>query len=185
MTPSLPSRRRIYRIALVVALVGLILDQVSKWYLLNIVAPDVGPQGVDILPFFRIVFWSNDGTSFSLFRTSAAWGPYVFSIAALVIVGLLVLWLSRVANPVTAAAIGAVIGGALGNVVDRLRLGTVSDFFYVHLASGSSACRQLDSWFQTCGWPAFNVADSFIVVGMGVLIFDGMFVSGKTTKTIG
>jgi signal peptidase II len=79
-----------------------------------------------------------------------------------------VLWLSRMVSPVLAAAIGAVIGGALGNVVDRLRFHAVADFFYAHLGE--------------YGWPAFNVADSLIVVGIGVLVFDGMFVSHKTDK---
>jgi signal peptidase II len=78
-----------------------------------------------------------------------------------------VLWLSRITSPVLAAAIGAVIGGALGNVVDRLRFGAVADFFYAHIGD--------------YGWPAFNVADSLIVVGIGVLVFDGMFLSHRTT----
>jgi signal peptidase II len=69
-------------------------------------------------------------------------------------------------SPVLAAAIGAVIGGALGNVIDRLRIGFVVDFLYFHLGR--------------FGWPAFNIADSLIVVGIGVLVFDGMFLSHKT-----
>jgi signal peptidase II len=77
-----------------------------------------------------------------------------------------VLWLSRLESAVLAAALGAVIGGALGNVVDRLRFGAVADFFYAHIGD--------------YGWPAFNVADSLIVVGIGVLVFDGMFAGHKT-----
>jgi signal peptidase II len=157
------SRSRIYMIA---AVVGIIADQLSKWALLEIVGMRENPRNIRVLPIFDIVAWRNYGTSFSLFYTNAAWGPYVFSLAALAIIVVLVLWLSRMVNPVLAAAIGAVIGGAIGNVIDRLRIGFVVDFLYFHVGD--------------YGWPAFNVADSLIVVGIGILVFDGMFVSRKT-----
>jgi signal peptidase II len=159
------SRGRIYLVAAVAALLGLIADQASKWALLEIVGLRENPRNIEILPVFDIVMWWNHGTSFSLFRTG---NPYVFALLALVIIGFLVVWLSRMVSPVLAAALGAVIGGALGNVVDRLRFHAVADFFYAHLGE--------------YGWPAFNVADSLIVVGIGVLVFDGMFVSHKTDK---
>jgi signal peptidase II len=145
------STGRIYLTAATAAILGVIADQGSKWALLEVIG-----------------MWWNQGTSFSLFRTGEAWGPYIFSIAALAIIGILVLWLSRIVSPILAAALGAVIGGALGNVVDRLRLGAVADFLYFHIGE--------------YGWPAFNVADSLIVVGIGVLVFDGMFLSRKTDE---
>jgi lipoprotein signal peptidase len=160
------SRTRIYLIAALAAILGVAADQASKWALLEIVGLRENPRNIRVLPVFDIVMWWNYGTSFSLFRTGEAWGPYVFSIAALAIIVLLVLWLSRIVSPILAAALGAVIGGALGNVVDRLRFGAVADFFYAHLGE--------------YGWPAFNIADSLIVVGIGVLVFDGMFLSHKT-----
>ncbi|MDB5396638.1 MAG: lspA [Rhodospirillales bacterium] len=162
------TRGRIYLIAAIAAILGVIADQGSKWALLEIVGLRENPRNIRILPVFDIVMWWNQGTSFSLFRTGEAWGPYIFSIAALAIIGILVLWLSRIVSPILAAALGAVIGGALGNVVDRLRFGAVADFFYAHLGE--------------YGWPAFNIADSLIVVGIGVLVFDGMFLSHKTDK---
>ena len=160
------SRTRIYLIAAIAAILGVAADQASKWALLEVVGLRENPRNIRVLPVFDIVMWWNHGTSFSLFRTGEAWGPYVFSIAALAIIILLVLWLSRIVSPILAAALGAVIGGALGNVVDRLRFGAVADFFYAHLGE--------------YGWPAFNIADSLIVVGIGVLVFDGMFLSHKT-----
>jgi signal peptidase II len=153
-------------IAALAAVLGVVADQASKWALLEVVGLRENPRNIRVLPVFDIVMWWNHGTSFSLFRTGEAWGPYVFSIAALAIIVLLVLWLSRIVSPILAAALGAVIGGALGNVVDRLRFGAVADFFYAHLGE--------------YGWPAFNIADSLIVVGIGVLVFDGMFLSHKT-----
>ncbi len=160
-------RSRIYMTAALSAIIALAADQASKWALLEVVGLRADPRPIHILPVFDLVLWWNQGTSFSMFRTGASWGPYAFSIAALAIVALLVLWVSRIASPLLAAAVGAVIGGALGNVVDRLRFGAVADFFYAHIGD--------------YGWPAFNVADSLIVVGVGVLVFDGMFLSRKTT----
>jgi signal peptidase II len=162
------SRTRIYLIAAVAAILGIAADQASKWALLEVVGLRENPRNIRVLPVFDIVMWWNHGTSFSLFRTGEAWGPYVFSIAALAIIVLLVLWLSHIVSPILAAAIGAVIGGALGNVIDRLRIGFVVDFLYFHLGR--------------FGWPAFNIADSLIVVGIGVLVFDGMFLSHKTAE---
>jgi signal peptidase II len=168
---SRSGRRPVYPIALAAAVLGLAADQGSKWALLEIVGLRGDPRTITIAPFFDIVLWWNNGTSFSLFRTGEAWGPYVFSIAALAIIVFLVLWLGRTASPVLAAAIGAVIGGALGNVVDRLRFGAVADFFYAHIGD--------------YGWPAFNVADSLIVMGVGVLVFDGMFLGRRTPDKMG
>jgi len=164
------TRPRIYAVAGLAALLALAADQGSKWVLLDLVGLRANPQPIRILPVFDLVLWWNQGTSFSLFRTGAAWGPYIFSLAALAIIVGLVLWLSFIGKPVLAAAIGAVIGGALGNVVDRLRFGAVADFFYAHIGD--------------YGWPAFNVADSLIVVGIGVLVFDGMFLNHKSTDNL-
>jgi signal peptidase II len=162
------STGRIYLTAATAAILGVIADQGSKWALLEVIGMRENPRDIRVLPVLDIVMWWNQGTSFSLFRTGEAWGPYIFSIAALAIIGILVLWLSRIVSPILAAALGAVIGGALGNVVDRLRLGAVADFLYFHIGE--------------YGWPAFNVADSLIVVGIGVLVFDGMFLSRKTDE---
>ena len=160
------SRTGLYLVAVITALVGFFADQASKWVLLYQAGfLDQPYKELPVLSFFKIVLWWNKGTSFSLFRTG---NPYVFAILSLVIVGFLVLWLSRVASPILAVAIGGVIGGAIGNVVDRLRFGAVVDF--------------LRFYWGDYGWPAFNIADSLIVVGIGVLVFDGMFLSHKTDK---
>jgi lipoprotein signal peptidase len=172
-----------YRIAALAAVIGLAADQGSKWALLEL-AGVREDRPIRLLPVFDLVLWWNQGTSFSLFRTGAAWGPYIFSLASLAIIAGLVLWLSFIGKPVLAAAIGAVIGGALGNVVDRLRFGAVADFFYAHMVENSAACARFTDWFGTCGWPAFNVADSLIVVGIGVLVFDGMFLNHKSTDKL-
>jgi len=154
------ARRRLYWLAALACLLGLAADQGSKWAVIRFMAGH-GDQPVEILPFFNLVMRWNNGTSFSLFHIDSTWGPYIFSLAALAIIVLLVLWLARVASPLLAVAIGAVIGGALGNVVDRLRFGAVADF--------------LDAHIGTYHWPAFNIGDSLIVVGVAILALDGLF----------
>ena len=149
-----------------VALFGLAADQVSKFFLIQLLGRN-GDQPIAVLPVFDLVMWWNKGVSFSMFHTGSAWGPYVFSIASLVIVALLVVWQWRTTNPLMAIAVGAVAGGAIGNVVDRLRLGAVADFFYAHIGE--------------YGWPAFNVADTLIVVGTFILMFDWLFTGRKDT----
>jgi signal peptidase II len=152
--------RPVYRIAALAACLGTIADQGSKWALIHGLGLHEHDR-ITVLPVFDLVLWWNRGVSFSMLESGAAWSPYILSFASLAIVGLLVVWLSRTTSRVVAVAIGAVIGGALGNVIDRLRFGAVADFFYAHIGQ--------------YGWPAFNVADSLIVVGVGVLVLDGLF----------
>ena len=154
------SRARLYWIAAIAAIVGIAADQASKWALLEIVGLRENPRNIRVLPIFDIVMWPNYGTSFSLFRTGEAWGPYAFSIAALAIIVLLVLWLSRIVSPILAAAIGAVIGGALGNLIDRLVYGRVADFFHLY-AYGYD-------------FYVFNVADAAITFGVLGLLYDAL-----------
>ena len=161
------TRSGLYRLAAIAASAGLVADQASKWVLIRYMAARNG-EPAQVLPVFDLVMWWNHDTSFNLLHIGSAWGPYIFSLASLVIIALLVLWLSRVERPILAVAIGAVIGGALGNVVDRLRFGAVADFFDAHIGNHH--------------WPAFNVGDSLIVVGVAVLALDGLF-DGKTTGT--
>jgi signal peptidase II len=85
-----------------------------------------------------------------------------------VIVVVLAVWLTRVDRLLLGAALGFIVGGAIGNIIDRLRFGAVADFLDVH-AMGFH-------------WPAFNIADTMITVGAAVLIFDSLFVRGEPAK---
>lgn len=144
---------------LLVALVVFVADQVSKWWLLEIVQMPL-VRFIEITPFFNLVMVWNRGVSFGLFAHDHDVMPYVLSaIAVAVSVGLGV-WLSRTRRMLPTVALGMIIGGAIGNVVDRLRFGAVADFFDVHVAG----------WH----WPAFNVADSGITVGVALLLIDGL-----------
>lgn len=155
-----------YRRALPVAAAVLVLDQLSKWWVLELMQP---PRQIELAPFLNLVLAWNRGVSFSLFHSDADYAPYALSaLAAAVVVGLL-WWLRQTTRVWPALGIGLVIGGAVGNVVDRLRFGAVVDFIDVHAAG----------WH----WPAFNLADSAITVGVVLLIADGLFGRPDEAKT--
>jgi signal peptidase II len=136
------------------------LDQLSKFAILHIFAGRP-PGGREVVTsFFNLALTYNRGISFGLFNDGPTVNALLFSLVAAVIVGVLIYWLSRTASPVLAVAIGLIIGGALGNVLDRIRLGAVVDFLDFHIGS----------WH----WPAFNIADSAICVGVAVMLLDGL-----------
>ena len=115
----------------------------------------------EILPFFNIVMVWNQGVSFGLFNQTANYGPLMLVALSCFITLWFVIWLFRKPSPVQSFAIALVISGAVGNVIDRLRFGAVIDFLDFHIAGYH--------------WPAFNVADSCIVVGVILLIIYSLF----------
>ncbi len=115
--------------------------------------------------FFDLVLTCNRGMSFGLFNESGGPSALVFSLFAAAIVVLLLIWLSRTKSRLLAIAIGFVIGGAIGNVVDRLRFGAVVDFLSFHAGA----------WY----WPAFNIADSAISIGVALMLIDGLLLHGR------
>jgi signal peptidase II len=156
---------------LLVAILALVLDQVTKaWVLGFFAAIPPGQQLRPVTGFFNLVLVWNRGVSFGLFNNDAASNAIAFSVLAAAIVVTLVWWLSRVHNLFLALAIGLVIGGAIGNVIDRLRFGAVVDFLDFHAAG----------WH----WPAFNVADSAICIGVAVIVLDGLL-PRRETRTKG
>jgi len=117
-------------------------------------------QSVRVLPVLEITRLHNSGAAFSFLANAAGWQRWLFTALALVVSGALALWLRRIergAN-VLACAVALILGGALGNVIDRLRLGQVIDFIYAH--------------WQQHYFPAFNIADSAICIGAGLLLLD-------------
>jgi len=136
-----------------------LLDQLSKFAIFEGLLVDT-PE-IPVAPFFSLVERYNTGISFSLFATDHAVGPWAFAaLAALIALGLLV-WLSQTADRLPALGLALVIGGAVGNVIDRVRIGKVMDFILVY-------------WPDVFYWPAFNLADSAITVGVALLIYDGV-----------
>ena len=148
-----------------VALAILVADQVSKLLLIDYVTGAGG--AVEVAPFFDLVMVWNTGVSFGMFQSGEG-GWWVLSLLSLAIATGLLFWLRRAESRWLAVGLGAVIGGALGNVVDRIAYGAVADFFDLHVAGYH--------------WPAFNIADSAIVVGVGLLILDSLFTRDKAVK---
>jgi signal peptidase II len=148
------------RRGLAVAAAATALDQLSKFALLHhFHAQRCALYEQTVTPFFKLVLACNHGVSFGLFNTSRA-SSLLFALAAVAIVLVLIGWLSRARSTIMAVAIGLVIGGALGNVVDRLRFGGVIDFLYFHAGS----------WY----WPAFNLADTAIFLGVATMLLNGL-----------
>jgi signal peptidase II len=145
------------RIGLSLAALVIFADQVSKDWALDHVMTHSGM--VKITDFFNLVAVYNRGISFGLFQSGET-GRWVLIVLALAICTGMVVWLSRARGKLVPTALGFVIGGALGNVFDRL-VGekAVFDFLDFHLVGYH--------------WPAFNVADSAIAVGVGLILIDG------------
>ena len=144
---------------LATALLVLALDQASKWWILRVLDLPARQQ-VHVMPFFDLTMVWNQGVTFGLFQQSGPWGAWLLAGVALMVVALLCVWMQRADRRVTACALGAIAGGAVGNVLDRLRLGAVEDFIHLH-AGGYS-------------WYVFNVADSAVVCGVAVLVLEGL-----------
>ncbi len=148
------------------ALSVLILDQITKYWVLNDVLAERGV--VVYSSFFSLVRAWNTGVSFSMFNNWGTAGVIVLSLVSLTIVVFLFLWLRSEKSRLIQVALGFIIGGACGNVIDRIRLGAVFDF--------------LDFSIGDYHWPAFNVADSFICIGAGLIIFHSLFIRQTEVK---
>ncbi len=152
------------RFGLVIAVVVVLLDQGLKTLMTHLL-PYPGSEWT-VTGFFNLVHVRNAGVSFGLMP---GLGPWVLSGFALAVTAVLVAWLIRAESRPIAAALGLTIGGAVGNVIDRVLFGAVFDFLDFH-AFGYH-------------WPAFNLADSAITVGVAGLLIDALFVTRRTTES--
>lgn len=161
----------------------IILDQISKWLVLEfIIRKDIQPNSqplglwqwlttnpprwpstqIEVLPFFNISMVWNEGISFGIFSGSGIW---ILVALSLIITAVFSVWMTKATGWLQTLALGSVIGGAIGNVIDRFHFGAVADF--------------LD--FHAFGWhyPSFNVADCAITLGIALLVIDGIFLEPK------
>jgi signal peptidase II len=149
------------------ALVTLVLDQVTKLYTLFVFDLPV-KEPVEFAPFINLIVVWNRGISYGLFQQNSElgrWGLIVVSILAAV--GLSV-WIRRTNAKLLALSLGLIVGGAVGNVIDRLAYGAVFDFIQFHIGSWS--------------WYVFNVADAAIVAGVVGLLYDSFVLEGRRAK---
>lgn len=145
-------------LGLFTALLTLALDQATKWVMLSMVNI-AGRPPIEVTGFFDLVMVWNHGISFGMFSGTSQ--PMIFIGVSGIIMIILLSWLARSTSFYTAFALGNILGGAAGNVIDRLRFGAVADFFDFHLG--------------IYHWPAFNIADSTIFIGVVLLCAGSMF----------
>jgi signal peptidase II len=162
---------RYFTLGVIVALVVLAADQASKaWVLYGIDLAGTGP--LVLLPVLDLTMVWNRGVTFGLLTSfgggSDHWGHLILAAVALVVVVALGVWLRRAETKLVAIAIGAIAGGAIGNIADRLRYGAVVDFIHAHIRLGG----------EVWSWYVFNLADAAIVCGVAALVLDGLWPRG-------
>ena len=137
----------------------LIADQASKWAILHVVGlPSV--RQIVLLPVFNLTMVWNQGVTFGLLQGNDETSHLILAAVALAVVAALTIWLLRAENRLVAFALGGIAGGAIGNVIDRLRFGAVVDFLHFHIGD--------------INWYVFNVADAAIVCGVAALVLDSL-----------
>ena len=132
------------------ALAAFVVDQVAKTIVVS--NASILNAGVSVFPGFNLTFHRNDGVTFGLLGGAPWWSLVVLALAVCAWLAVIML---RTRNRIEAIAYGSIIGGALGNVMDRVRFRAVTDF--------------LDFYVGSAHWPAFNIADVFVVSGVGLL----------------
>lgn len=152
------------------AAVIVVTDHLSKWY---IVSRFELYQRLEILPVFDITRMHNTGAAFSFLASAGGWQRWFFIIIAVAVTGLVCVWLRRLPRSGQgwlAASLALIVGGAIGNVIDRVLRGHVVDFLSVHW----------QQWY----FPAFNLADSAITVGAVMLLTESFFGGRRKKKLI-
>jgi len=152
------AHKRFFILGLLVTGMAVVFDQLSKWLIVEkIILP--GHNVIEMAPFFNIVLVRNFGVSFGLFADHRQ--PLLLTAVSIAIVSILLTWLYKNTSKLGAWALGSVMGGAIGNIIDRVRYGSVVDFLDFHLGPYH--------------WPAFNIADSCIFIGVVLLCGSSMF----------
>lgn len=149
------------------SLAVVVLDQISKQLVESSL---LVYETVPILPYFNLTLAYNEGAAFSFLSDQGGWQRWFFTLVAVVVVVILAVWLKRLHHErLLAAALSLVIGGAFGNLLDRLLFGHVIDF--------------LDFYYGAHHWPAFNVADMAITLGVALMFVDAFVGRGGEAKS--
>ena len=152
------------RLGVIVAIVTLVLDQASKFWLVRVF--DIAHRGtVKLTPFFDLVLAWNQGISFGWFQNDGPTAQLILLAVKAVAVVVLAVWMVRSRTLMATLAIGLIIGGAIGNGVDRFAYGAVVDFALFHVQIGQN----------TFNWYVFNLADVAIVAGVVALLYDSFW----------
>ncbi|MDH3760904.1 MAG: signal peptidase II [Gammaproteobacteria bacterium] len=162
MTSSRPQLKWLWISLLVVA-----LDQIAKQIAESQLTPH---QAVNLFPYFDWYLTYNTGAAFSFLADAGGWQRWFFTLVAIVISVIIVQWIRNLPREetMTAASLSLILGGAIGNLIDRLYLGHVIDYIQV--------------WLGSYPWPAFNIADAAIIVGAVMLLASSFTGFGNTGK---
>ncbi len=167
---AVTTRNALTALGLITALVVLVADQASKWWILRVLdLPDIGQ--IVLLPVLNLTMVWNRGVTFGLLTGFGQWSYLLLAAVALAVVAALAVWLRRAELRLVAIALGAIVGGAISNVVDRLRFGAVVDFIHAHIGSWS--------------WYVFNLADAAIVCGVAALVLDSILPHARRAGSTG
>lgn len=147
----------------------LVLDQASK---LAVNGSMQLYESIPLIPYFNLTYVHNTGAAFSFLAQAGGWQRWLFAGLAVVMSGIIGVWLARLKKHETlmALALSLVLGGAIGNLIDRVAYGYVIDF--------------LDVYYQNWHWPAFNIADSAICVGVGLMLLESFGVGRKEVNAL-
>ncbi len=142
------------------------LDQISK---LAVVKAMNLYESIPLIPYFNLTYVHNTGAAFSFLSDAGGWQRWLFAILAAAISIILIIWLAKLQKHETllAASLALILGGAIGNLIDRIAYGYVIDF--------------LDVYYQSWHWPAFNIADSAITLGVILMLLESVGV-GKAIE---
>jgi signal peptidase II len=153
---------------LIVATVVVIADQITKWAIIEWIPLY---DKVPLNSFINLTHQKNPGAAFSFLADAGGWQRWFFVALSSVVSAVIAVWLWRIRSDgqtALSAGLALVLGGAVGNLTDRILLGHVTDFFQV--------------WFGSWAFPSFNIADAGISVGAALLIIDALFISGREDK---
>jgi signal peptidase II len=152
------------RLGVMAAAITVVLDQASKFWLVRVF--DIAQRGtVKLTPFFDLVLAWNQGISFGWFQNDGPTAQIVLMAIKVVAVVVLGIWMARSRTLLATLALGLIIGGAVGNGIDRLAYGAVVDFALFHVRIGEN----------TFNWYVFNLADVAIVAGVAALLYDSFW----------
>ena len=142
-------------------------DQVTKWMVVDWLE-GLG-RNLPVTGFFDLVLVYNRGASFGLFQTDSPWGPRLLTGFTIVVIAGLLVWMTRIEERALTVALGLIVGGAAGNAIDRLTQGHVIDFLDFHIGGYH--------------WPAFNLADSAITIGVAIVLY-GSLIGKRSDRTV-
>jgi signal peptidase II len=159
---------RLTMLGLVAAVAVMAADQASKWWILDVVhLPEVGQ--IVVLPVLNLTMVWNRGVTFGLLNGFGQWSSVALAGVALAVVAALGVWLRRAESLLVAVALGTIAGGAVSNVIDRLRFGAVVDFIHAHVGGWS--------------WYVFNLADAAIVCGVAALVLESLLPHARKSRS--